>query len=89
MNKEPIAFNVEPKDFLNKGPRVTIFGLQSKANLESAVDQLATHLLNLNVKIIIVLDPRLKKSQDRVCEALANSKIKNRVRRIEYFFNLK
>jgi hypothetical protein len=80
LNKmPPPTLSVEPKDFLNKGPRVTIFGLQSKANLESAVDQLATHLLNLNVQIIIVLDLRLKKSKGRVYEALENSKIKDRV----------
>jgi hypothetical protein len=68
---------VEPKDFLNKGPIVTIFGLESKANLESAVDQLATHLAGLNLPTVIVFGPRFNSSG--VIEALENSQIKDRV----------
>jgi hypothetical protein len=73
----PPALNVEPADFLNKGPMVTIFGLQSNANLECAVDQLATHLASLNLPTVIVFGPRFK--SDRVCDALRNSQIKDQV----------
>ncbi len=69
--------NVEPKDFLNKGPMVTIFGLNSNANLECAVDQLATHLASLNLPTVIVFGPRFNSS--RVDVALKKSKIKDRV----------
>jgi hypothetical protein len=68
---------VEPKDFLNRGPIVTIFQLESKANLESAVDQLSTHLAGLNLQTVIVFGPRFKSSG--VLEALENSQIKDRV----------
>ncbi len=73
----PSTSCVEPKDFLNKGPIVTIFGLESKANLESAVDQLSTHLAGLNLSTVIVFGPRFKSSG--VLEALENSQIKDRV----------
>jgi hypothetical protein len=73
----PPALNVEPTDFLNKGPMVTIFGLQSNANLECAIDQLATHLASLNLPTVIVFGPRFK--SDRVCDALRNSQIKDQV----------
>ncbi len=68
---------IEPKDFLNKGPIVTIFGLTSKANLESAVDQLSTRLAGLNLPTVIVFGPRFESSG--VLEALENSQIKDRV----------
>jgi hypothetical protein len=74
----PPPLSVEPKDFLNKGPVVTIFGIQSNANLECAVDQLATHLTSLNLPTIIVFGPRFNSS--RVFDALQNSQIKDRVR---------
>ncbi len=73
----PSTSCVEPKDFLNKGPIVTIFGLESKANLENAVDQLSTHLAALNLPTVIVFGPRFKSSG--VLEALENSQIKDRV----------
>jgi len=70
--------NVEPKDFLNKGPMVTIFGLNSNANLECAVDQLATHLASLSLPTVIVFGPRFNSS--RVCAALQQkSEINDRV----------
>jgi hypothetical protein len=69
--------SVEPKDFLNKGPKVTIFGLKSNVNLECAVDQLATHLASLNLPTVIVFGPRFKLSG--VCEALHHSQIKDQV----------
>jgi hypothetical protein len=69
--------SVEPKDFLNKGPIVTIFGLKSKANLECAVDQLATHLSSLNLPTVIVFGPRFNSS--RVRDALENSQIRDQV----------
>ncbi len=64
-------------DFLNKGPIVTIFQLESKANLESAVDQLSTHLAGLNLPTVIVFCPRFRSSGVR--KALENSQIKDRV----------
>jgi hypothetical protein len=73
----PPALNVEPKDLLNKGPMVTIFGIQSNANLECAVDQLATNLASLNLPTVIFFGPRFK--SDRVCDALKNSQIKDQV----------
>jgi hypothetical protein len=69
--------SVDPKDLLNKGPEVTIFGLKSKANLECAVDQLAKRLENLNLPTVIAFGPRFK--SDRVCDALKNSQIKDQV----------
>ncbi len=78
----PSTSSVEPKDFLNKGPIVTIFGLESTGNLESAVDQLSTHLANLNLPTVIVFDPRFKSSVPRyqaVLQALENSQILDRV----------
>jgi hypothetical protein len=68
---------VEPKDFLNKGSSVTIYGLKSNANLECAVDQLASHLAGLNIPIAIVLGPRFNSSG--VLDALQDSQIKDRV----------
>ena len=56
---------------------VTIFGLNSNANQECAVDQLATHLASLNLPTVIVFGPRFKSSG--VLEALENSQIKDRV----------
>ncbi len=73
----PSTTSVEPMDFLNKGPIVTIFGIQSNANLECAVDQLAIHLASLNVQTVIVFGPRFKSS--RVSDALENSQVKDRV----------
>jgi hypothetical protein len=69
--------SVDPKDLLNKGPEVTIFGIQSNANLECAVDQLATRLENLNLQTVIFFGPRF--NSDRVCDALRNSQIKDQV----------
>ena len=69
--------SVDPKDLLNKGPEVTIFGLKSKANLECAVDQLAKRLENLNLPTVIVFGPRF--NSYRVCDALKNSQIKDQV----------
>jgi len=74
--------NAEPKDFLNKGPMVTIFGLNSNVNLECAVDQLTTHLASLHLPTVIVFGPRFNSS--RVCAALQKSKINKQV--IFYFF---
>ncbi len=73
----PPFLNVKPKDFLNKGPMVTIFGLNSNANQECAVDQLATHLASLNLPTVIVFGPRF--NSYRVDEALKKSKIKAQV----------
>ncbi len=73
----PPSLSVEPKDFLNKGPMVTIFGLKSKASPECAVDQLATHLSSLNLPTVIVFGPRFNSSL--VCDALENSQIKDQV----------
>ena len=81
----PSTSCIEPKDFLNKGPIVTIFGLESKANLESAVDQLLTHLASLNLPTVIVFGPRFESSG--ALEALENSQIKDRVSFHLIFYN--
>jgi hypothetical protein len=73
----PPPLSVQPKDFLNKGPIVTIFGLKSNANLECAVEQLATHLASLNLPTVIVFGPRFNSAH--VWEALENSQISKRV----------
>jgi hypothetical protein len=73
----PPTLNVQTKDYLNKGPMVTIFGLNSNANLECAVDQLTTHLVRLNLPTVIVFGPRFNSA--RVCETLQNSQIKDQV----------
>jgi hypothetical protein len=82
FNKVQLFFSwpspsIEPNNFYNKGPRVTIFGLKSRANFECAVDQLATHLASFNLPTVIVFGPRINSS--RVCEALENSQIKDQV----------
>jgi hypothetical protein len=56
---------------------VTIFGLNSNANLECAVDQLTTHLSRLNLPTVIVFGPRFNSAC--VCETLQKSQITDRV----------
>jgi hypothetical protein len=72
--------NVKTKDFLNKGPKVTILGLNSNANLECAVDQLATHLASLNLPTVIFFGQRFDPALVcRVRETLQKSQIKDQV----------
>jgi hypothetical protein len=56
---------------------VTFFGIQSNANLECAVDQLATHLASLNLPTVIFFGPRFLST--RVFDALRHSQIKDQV----------
>ncbi len=71
----PATRNLKPNDFLNKGGRVTIFGLKPETPLVCAVEQLAHYLGNLNVKIVIKIDSYF----DDVVDALLNTSIKDRV----------
>ena len=74
----PPTHSATPKDFLNKGARVTVFALKTKVHIDIAVEQLASQLDNLNVKTVIVVDKRFP--ADRVVEALKKSRIADRVR---------
>jgi hypothetical protein len=47
---------LKPKDFLNRGAKVIIYAVKKKADITIPVEQLASHLKNLNVKTIIVMD---------------------------------
>jgi hypothetical protein len=68
-------------DYLNKGGRVTVFGLKPNTPLVCAVEQLANYLDNLNVKIIIKVENHFV---DEVTSAFKKTSIKERVR--NYFF---
>ena len=72
----PANTNLKPKDYINKGGRVTVFGLKPDTSLICAVEQLAYYLENLNVKIVIKVE-----SHDLVDVTLAFEKtsIKDRV----------
>jgi hypothetical protein len=67
---------LKPKDYLNKGGRVTVFGLKPKTPLICAVEQLANYLENLNVKIVITVESHFL---DDVTSAFEKTAIKDRV----------
>jgi hypothetical protein len=48
--------DLKPKDYLNKGGRVTVFALKKETPLICAVEQLANYLDNLNTKIVIKVE---------------------------------
>jgi hypothetical protein len=73
----PTLQGLKPKDYLNKGGRVTVFGLKPNTPLLCAVEQLANYLENLNVKIVIKVDNHL---EDDVTSAFEKTSIKERVR---------
>jgi hypothetical protein len=63
-------------DYLNKGGRVTVFGLKPDTPLISAVEQLAYYLANLNMKVVIKVDIH---DLDEVSFAFEKTAIKDRV----------
>jgi hypothetical protein len=67
---------MKPKDYLNKGGRVTVFALKPETPLICAVEQLANYLENFNVKIVIKVDSH---DLDEVTHAFEGTSIKNRV----------
>ena len=79
----PTNLNRNPKDYLNKGGRVTVFGLKPKTSLICAVEQLAYYLENLNLKIVIKVDSHFL---DDVTCAFENTPIKDRVRKLTSFY---
>ncbi len=68
--------DLKPKDYLNKGGRVTVFGLKPQTPLICAVEQLAYYLENLNVKIVIKVESHFL---DDVTIAFEKTSIKDRV----------
>jgi hypothetical protein len=68
--------NIKPKDYLNKGGRVTVFGLKPETPLICAVEQLAYYLANFNVKIVIKVESHFL---DEVTFAFEKTSIKDRV----------
>jgi hypothetical protein len=70
---------LQPKDYLNKGGRVTVFGLKPGTSLICAVEQLAYYLENLNTKIVIKVDSH---NIDEVTYAFEKTAIKDRVSKI-------
>ena len=72
----PANQDLKPKDYLNKGGRVTVFALTKETPLTCAVEQLANYLENLNVKIVIKVDNHFL---DDVTTAFEKTSIKNRV----------
>jgi hypothetical protein len=72
---------LQPKDYLNKGGRVTVFGLKPGTPLICAVEQLAYYLDNLNTKIVIKVDSH---NIDEVTFAFEKTPVKDRVSKIIY-----
>jgi hypothetical protein len=70
---------LQPKGYLNKGGRVTVFGLKPGTPLICAVEQLAYYLDNLNTKIVIKVDSH---DIDEVTYAFENTSVKARVSKI-------
>jgi len=68
--------DLNPKDYINKGGRVTVFGLTPKTPLICAVEQLANYLENFNVKIVIMVESHFL---DDVTLAFEKTSIKDRV----------
>jgi hypothetical protein len=66
----------KPKDYLNKGGRVTVFALKPETPLVCAVEQLANYLHNLNVKIVIKVESHFL---DDVTSAFEKTLIQDRV----------
>ncbi len=75
--------DLKPKDYLNKGGRVTVFGLKLKTSLTCAVEQLANYLENLNVKIVIKVESHFL---DAVTSAFEKTTIKDRVSFVTFYY---
>jgi hypothetical protein len=80
----PANQHLKPKDYLNKGGRVTLFELKPETPLISVVEQVANHLDNFNVKIVIKVDNHFL---DEVTYAFKKTTIMERVSCI--LFNVK
>jgi hypothetical protein len=72
----PANTNLNPKDYINKGGRVTVFGLKTETSLICAVEQLAYYLENFNVKIVVKVESHIL---DDVTLAFEKTSIKDRV----------
>ena len=72
----PANQDVKPKDYLNKGGRVTVFALTKETPLICAVEQLANYLDSLNINIVIKVDNHFL---DDVTCAFEKTSIKDRV----------
>jgi hypothetical protein len=72
----PATQDQRPKDYLNKGGRVTVFALKPETPLICAVEQLSNYLENFNVKIVIKVESNFL---DDVTHAFENTAIKDRV----------
>ncbi len=86
-NSWPTNLNQNPKDYLNKGGRVTVFGLKPETPLTCAVEQLANYLDSLNVKIVIKVESHFL---DDVTIAFEKTSIHERVSLlfcVIYYFN--
>ncbi len=73
----PADQDSKPKDYLNKGGRVTVFTTKPETPLVHAVEPLASYLEKLNVKTIIKVDSHFL---DDVTFALEKTPIKDRVK---------
>jgi hypothetical protein len=71
--------DLKPKDYLNKGGRVTVFALKKETPLICAVEQLANYLNNLNTKIVIKVENHFL---DDVTSAFEKTALRDRVRLI-------
>ena len=75
---------MKPKDYLNKGGRVTVFALKPETPLICAVEQLANYLENFNVKIVIKVDSH---DLEEVTHAFEGTAIKDRVSILLFYCN--
>jgi hypothetical protein len=81
----PANQDLKPKDYLNKGGRVTVFGLKPETPLICAVEQLAYYLENLNVKIVIKVESHFL---DDVTIAFEKTSIQDRVSLLSCLFTV-
>jgi hypothetical protein len=84
-NSWPTNQDLTPKDYLNKGGRVTVFALKPETPLVCAVEQLANYLEDLNVKIVIKVESNFV---DDVTHAFEKTSLKDRVSGATLFFLL-
>jgi hypothetical protein len=74
--------DLKPKDYLNKGGRVTVFALKKETPLICAVEQLANYLDNLNTKIVIKVENHFL---DDVTSAFEKTALRDRVSLILFY----
>jgi hypothetical protein len=75
--------DLKPKDYLNKGGRVTVFALKKETPLICAVEQVANYLNNLNTKIVIKVENHFL---DDVTSAFEKTALRDRVSPFLFFF---